>query len=172
MNALRSRRPESFTRHARESGLTALRVSLLIALATGAVGVAQGLLAPDVARLLQQIKTADHDRLAVSEEDGRFLRVLVASSGARRALEIGAAHGYSTIWIGLGLRQTGGHLTRLAAIERALARHPGLFVTGSGFRGVGIPDCVADGRSTAVQVSEWLTAQVTEAPVPVPPTRA
>ena len=24
---------------------------------------------------------------------------------------------------------------------------PGLFVTGSGFRGVGIPDCVADGRS-------------------------
>ena len=43
-----------------------------------------------------------------------------------------------------------GHLARLAAIDRALARHPGLFVTGSGFRGVGIPDCVADGRATAV----------------------
>ena len=42
-----------------------------------------------------------------------------------------------------------GHAARLGAIERALSRHPGLFVTGSGFRGVGIPDCVADGRRTA-----------------------
>ena len=50
-----------------------------------------------------------------------------------------------------------GHLTRMAAIERALARHPGVFVTGSGFRGVGIPDCVADGRATARQVATWLT---------------
>jgi len=49
-----------------------------------------------------------------------------------------------------------GHLTRLDAIERAVARHPGLFVTGSGLRGVGIPDCVADGRATAGQVAEWL----------------
>lgn len=49
-----------------------------------------------------------------------------------------------------------GHLVRIAAIDRALARHPGLFVTGSGFRGVGIPDCVADGRATARQVVTWL----------------
>ena len=49
-----------------------------------------------------------------------------------------------------------GHLTRMAAIERALARHPGIFVTGSGFRGVGIPDCIADGRATARQVATWL----------------
>src|SRR4030095_6746034 len=39
-----------------------------------------------------------------------------------------------------------GHLHRVAIIDRALARYPGLFVTGSGFRGVGIPDCIADGR--------------------------
>jgi len=51
-----------------------------------------------------------------------------------------------------------GHLQRLAAIDAALARHPGLFVTGSGFRGVGIPDCVADGRATAKQVDAWLNA--------------
>ena len=49
-----------------------------------------------------------------------------------------------------------GHLARMAAIDRALARHPGLFVTGSGFRGVGIPDCVADGRATAKRVAAWL----------------
>jgi caffeoyl-CoA O-methyltransferase len=67
--------------------------------------------APEVQKVMQQIKSADTDLLAVSEEDGRFLRVMIASSGAKRALEIGGANGYSAIWIGLGLRQTGGHLT-------------------------------------------------------------
>lgn len=70
-------------------------------------------LSSDLTKLLQQIKAADTDLLAVSEEDGRFLRVMITSSGATRALEIGGAHGYSAIWIGLGLRQTGGHLTTI-----------------------------------------------------------
>ncbi len=42
-----------------------------------------------------------------------------------------------------------GHLDRMAAIEERLRRWPGLYVTGSGFRGVGIPDCIADARATA-----------------------
>ena len=67
----------------------------------------------DLQKLMQQIKAADTDLLAVSEEDGRFLRVLVTSSNATRALEIGGANGYSAIWIGLGLRQTHGHLTSI-----------------------------------------------------------
>jgi protoporphyrinogen/coproporphyrinogen III oxidase len=52
-----------------------------------------------------------------------------------------------------------GHLARMAAIEHALARHPGLYVTGSGFRGTGIPDCIADGRSIARAAATWLAAQ-------------
>ena len=70
-------------------------------------------LSPDLSALLREIKRADADQLAVSEEDGRFLRVMVASSRARRALEIGGASGYSAIWIGLGLRETGGRLTTI-----------------------------------------------------------
>ena len=49
-----------------------------------------------------------------------------------------------------------GHLDRLAAIERRLERWPGLYLTGSGFRGVGIPDCLADGRSVAVAATRTL----------------
>lgn len=66
-----------------------------------------------VADLLDQIRRADKGQLAVSEEDGRFLRVLVTSSRTQRAVEIGAASGYSAIWIGLGLRETGGRLTTI-----------------------------------------------------------
>ena len=50
-----------------------------------------------------------------------------------------------------------GHLTRVEAIDRILTHKPGLFMTGSGLRGVGIPDCVADARATAKKVSEWLS---------------
>jgi protoporphyrinogen/coproporphyrinogen III oxidase len=39
-----------------------------------------------------------------------------------------------------------GHLERVAAIEEALP--PGLFVTGSPFRGIGIPDCVHQAEQT------------------------
>jgi predicted O-methyltransferase YrrM len=66
-----------------------------------------------IADLLASIKKKDAGQLSVSEEDGRFMRVLVASHGVRRALEIGGASGYSAIWIGLGLRETGGHLTTI-----------------------------------------------------------
>lgn len=45
-----------------------------------------------------------------------------------------------------------GHLERMAAIDRRLAAYPGLYVTGSGFRGTGIPDCIADARATAAHV--------------------
>jgi predicted O-methyltransferase YrrM len=68
---------------------------------------------PDLLDLLRKIKATDTEQLAVSEADGRFLRVMVASSGARHALEIGGASGYSAIWIGLGLRETGGRLTTI-----------------------------------------------------------
>ena len=50
-----------------------------------------------------------------------------------------------------------GHLERMSAIGHALSDTQGLFVTGSGFRGVGIPDCVADARATAAGVATWLS---------------
>ena len=65
---------------------------------------------PDISAILKQIRAADKGQLAVSEEDGRFLRVVVSATGAKRVLEIGGASGYSAIWMGLGLRDTGGKL--------------------------------------------------------------
>jgi oxygen-dependent protoporphyrinogen oxidase len=57
-----------------------------------------------------------------------------------------------------------GHRERMKAIDLALSRHPGLFVTGSGFRGIGIPDCVADGRSTGRATAEWLETEAGKDP--------
>ena len=73
-----------------------------------------GVVTPSIEAVLRSIKAADKGQLAVSEEDGRFLRMLVAARGARSILEIGAASGYSGIWLGLGARESGG---RVVAIE-------------------------------------------------------
>jgi predicted O-methyltransferase YrrM len=90
---------------------------LALALLAIAVAVsplsADNALTPALDRLLKNIRAADKGQLAVSEEDGRFLRVLIASTGAKRVLEIGAASGYSAIWMGLGVRQTGGKVVTI-----------------------------------------------------------
>ena len=68
---------------------------------------------PEIQKILAEIRARDSGQLAVSEEDGRFLRLMVTSKGSKHALEIGGASGYSAIWIGLGLRDTGGKLVTI-----------------------------------------------------------
>ena len=100
--------------------LAAVVVSMTI------VTTAQSPVPADIARILASIKTADAGQLSVSEEDGRFMRVLAISHSVKRALEIGGASGYSAIWIGLGLRETGGRLTTIefdASRARAAAEN-------------------------------------------------
>jgi predicted O-methyltransferase YrrM len=72
-----------------------------------------GSLTPQIRLVLESIKAADKGQLAVSEEDGRFLRVLAAARGARSILEIGGASGYSAIWLGLGAREAGGRVVTI-----------------------------------------------------------
>ncbi len=49
-----------------------------------------------------------------------------------------------------------GHLDRIATIEQRMASLPGVFIAGSGFRAIGIPDCVADGRETAALAAAFV----------------
>jgi oxygen-dependent protoporphyrinogen oxidase len=51
-----------------------------------------------------------------------------------------------------------GHLERVALLERRLATHAGLRVTGAGLRGTGIPDTVGDARRTAAGALDWIRA--------------
>ncbi len=110
-------------------------VGILVALAAASVVLVQAQSA-DHARLLKEIKQRDKGQLAVSEEDGRFLRLMIASGGAKRALEIGGASGYSAIWMGLALRETGG---KLVSIEYDAVRAKELAVN---IRRAGLADTV------------------------------
>lgn len=89
------------------------RIAFLLAAACVALPATLAAQPAQAKRVLDEIRANDTGQLAVSEEDGRFLRLMVATSGARRVLEIGGASGYSAIWIGLGLRETGGRLVTI-----------------------------------------------------------
>ncbi|MCB8944328.1 MAG: protoporphyrinogen oxidase [Ardenticatenaceae bacterium] len=53
-------------------------------------------------------------------------------------------------WFDANAQYDVGHLERIAAVEAALP--DGMYVTGSPYRGVGVPDCVKQGLETAVRV--------------------
>ena len=92
--------------------LTLVALALLIAPAA-AQQRSPGALTPQIESILNGIKAADKGQLAVSEEDGRFLRLMIASTQRKRVLEIGGASGYSAIWMAQGLRATGGRLVTI-----------------------------------------------------------
>lgn len=52
-----------------------------------------------------------------------------------------------------------GHLDRLTQLDAALSRYGGLVLTGAGYRGVGIPDCIRDGAVAAGRVMRYLSGQ-------------
>jgi predicted O-methyltransferase YrrM len=48
--------------------------------------------------------------LNVTTREGRVLRQLAEATGAKRVVEIGTSSGYSTIWLALAMRATGGRV--------------------------------------------------------------
>ena len=61
-----------------------------------------------------------------------------------------------TRWMRQSPQYEVGHLQRVAAIDDQLTALPGVFLTGSGFRSIGIPDCIADARATAARAASFI----------------
>ncbi len=70
--------------------------------------------------VLDEMERQGRTYLSVPPDDGRWLRVLTESLGARHVVEIGTSTGYSGLWLGLALARTGGRLTTLE-IDRGRA---------------------------------------------------
>ena len=83
---------------------------------------------------------------ALAEIATRDVSAVLGVSGAPHLVRIRR-------WPRAGAQHHVGHAARLDRIEERLARLPGLFVAGSGFRAIGVPDCVADGRAAGVRAA-------------------
>jgi protoporphyrinogen/coproporphyrinogen III oxidase len=56
-------------------------------------------------------------------------------------------------WPRAGAQHNVGHAARISRVDERLAALPGLFVAGSGFHSIGVPDCIADGRAAGVRAA-------------------
>lgn len=55
----------------------------------------------------------------IPSADGRFLYNMIIERGYRRGLELGTSNGYSTLWLGLAFRETGGTIVTLEIEPRS-----------------------------------------------------
>jgi len=112
--------------------------------------------APEGSVLLRTFVGGARDPQAIERSDRELVDLSIRA--LRPLLGISGEPSFTRVfrWKNANAQHEVGHLERVAAVDRAVSRHPGLYVTGSGFRGTGIPDCVADGRATAAQVASFL----------------
>jgi len=111
--------------------------------------------APADTALLRAFIGGSHDPDVVELGDAEIVAIARRDLGA--VLGIRATPSLARVyrWQRMGAQHTVGHLQRVAEIERRLAPR-GIFVAGSGFRSVGIPDCVADARRVALEAAAFL----------------
>ena len=64
-------------------------------------------------RLLDEMDAKGYRFWSVPRKDGEFLHLLVKATRSQNVLELGTSHGYSAVWMGLGLEETGGRLTSI-----------------------------------------------------------
>jgi len=70
--------------------------------------------------VLTDLEAKGGNFLNVPKPDGEFLRLLIKATRARNVLELGTSHGYSAIWLSLGLEETGGKMTTVEILSERI----------------------------------------------------
>src|SRR5262249_6443349 len=110
--------------------------------------------------LLRAFLGSAADPEAVELDDDALVDLAVRELSAILRISVPPALARVHRWWRAGAQHHVGHLARVAQLEERLRALAGLFVAGSGFRAVGIPDCVADGRAAASAAAQHLRAAV------------
>jgi protoporphyrinogen/coproporphyrinogen III oxidase len=103
---------------------------------------------------------ADPDAAALSDDAA----VEIARHDVSEVLGIREPPSFARVyrWIRAGAQHNVGHSARVGRIEARLAALPGLFVAGSGFRSIGVPDCIADGRAAGAAAARYAGDKIRE----------
>jgi oxygen-dependent protoporphyrinogen oxidase len=101
--------------------------------------------APDEHVLLRVFIGGAHNEALAEQEEATLIQL--ARDELRVMLGIAAEPVIAQVyrWHQANPQYEVGHQTRVAAIEQRAAQHENLYLVGSAYHGVGIPDCIADG---------------------------
>jgi protoporphyrinogen/coproporphyrinogen III oxidase len=112
--------------------------------------------APEGHALLRAFVGGAHDPSAVDATDEALVEV--ALRDLARVLEIKGAPVLTRVyrWRNAGAQHTVGHRARMDALWERLHTLRGLYVAGSGYGAIGIPDCVAQARQVAAAAADYV----------------
>jgi oxygen-dependent protoporphyrinogen oxidase len=95
------------------------------------------------------VNASDDDLIAIASRD---VTSVLGISGAPVLTRV-------VRWIRAGAQHNVGHAAKVARLESRIAGLPGLFLAGSGYRSIGVPDCIADGRAAGAAAAHYVKMQ-------------
>lgn len=113
--------------------------------------------APAGFALLRAFVGGAGDPAAIDLSDDRMIDSVTRDLGSVLGIDTPSTLTRVHRWREAGAQHNVGHIARVTEIETRLsAHHPGVFVAGSGFRSLGLPDCIADGREAAAVAAQYV----------------
>jgi protoporphyrinogen/coproporphyrinogen III oxidase len=112
--------------------------------------------APDEMVLLRAFIGGATDPDAVALPDAALIELATADLAAVLGMTTAPVLARVHRWVAAGAQHNVGHAERMERIDRLVADEPGLFVAGSGFRSIGVPDCIAEGRRAAGAAADYV----------------
>ena len=100
--------------------------------------------------VLQELEKTQKEFWNVSRATGEFLNILTREQNAQNVLEIGTSNGYSGIWIGKAVKETGGKLKTIEFWEKRFS------IAQENFKKCGVDDCIEIVQGSALEVLELL----------------
>ena len=112
--------------------------------------------APEGHALLRAFLGGARDPDVLAKTDGELTEIALREMSAVLGIRGGPEFSRVYRWSRSSPQLEVGHLELMMKIDAQLSRHPGLFVSAAGFRGVGIPDCIADARAQAAKAAAYV----------------
>lgn len=113
--------------------------------------------APEGHVLIRSFLGGAHQEEIVGLDDASL--VSIVREALRSILKIDAAPVVARLfrWIKANPQYNVGHLDWVEAVEKETAKHPGLFLAGAAYRGVGLPDCIHQGKETSEKIVRFFS---------------
>lgn len=127
--------------------------------------------APDDSVLLRCFMGRDGDESWVGMSDAEMVEVCRGELASLMGITVAPTFTRVTRWMRAMPQYLVGHQDLLRAIDRHLEAFPGLHLTGSAYRGVGLPDCIKEADATARKAAERLRAPSVSAAAVSPASR-
>jgi protoporphyrinogen/coproporphyrinogen III oxidase len=106
--------------------------------------------------LLRAFIGSVHDPHAADLSDAELTEITVRDVSAVLGIDAPPLLARVWRWRNAGAQHIVGHQARMSGLSKRLESLPGLFVAGSGFDSIGIPDCVAHGRRAAATAADYV----------------